>query len=103
MAVALLAVWIATGRALRELVGAAGVLLSFLHAQVAQRYVEAEARREVPFVSCHRWSARYFVGREIAWFAYFATGRCWSALVGCGLFIAYPAWRKWWSARSMRG
>lgn len=101
-AASLAEVMVVTHGGLREAIGSAGVMLSFLHAQVAQRHAEADAAREVPLVSCHRWSARYFVAREIAWFAYFATGRCWSALVGCVLFLVYPAWRKWLLDRMRR-
>ncbi len=99
VAAVLAAVVIATGNHWREWIGAAGVLGSFLSAQVADRLAEREASRPVPTVACHRWSGRYFVGREVAWFAYFATGRCWSSLIGCGLFLAYPAWRRWWRVR----
>lgn len=95
VAATLAVVTVATGSAPREWIGAAGVLGSFLHAQVADRMAEAEANRAAPSVACHRYAARYFVLREVAWFAYFATGRCWSALVGCVLFLVYPLWRRW--------
>ena len=98
VALVLSAVTIATGSAWREWIGAVGVLGTFLHAQVADRMAEAEAARPAPTVACHRYAGRYFVLREVAWFAYFATGRCWSALVGCALFLVYPIWRRWWRA-----
>lgn len=100
VAATLAVVVIATGNAWREWIGAAGVLGSFCHAQIGVRFAEADAARTVPAVHCHRWSGRYFALREVAWFAYFATGRAWSALVGCVLFLVYPLWRKWWRRRN---
>ena len=100
VAATLAVVVIATGNAWREWIGAAGVLGSFLHATVGDRLAEREAARHVPTVDCHRWSVRYFALREAAWFLYFATGRAWSALVGCVLFLVYPVWRKWWRRRN---
>lgn len=102
VALALAAVCLATGNHPREWVGAVGVLGSFLHAQVSDRLAEGEAHAETPSTPCHPWAGRYFVLREVAWVAYFATGRCWSALVGCGVFLAYPVWRGWWRARHPR-
>lgn len=99
VALVLAVVVLATGNHTREWIGAAGVLGSFLHAQVSDRLAEREASRAIPAVTCHRMARIYFVTREIAWFAYFATGRCWSALVGCALFLIYPAWRRWWRVR----
>lgn len=83
----------------REWLAAAGVLGSFGHAQVSDRLAEREAARERPAVACHAMAGRYFIAREVAWVAYFATGRCWSALVGCAVFLAYPPWRRWWRRR----
>lgn len=100
VALILSVVVLATGGHAREWVGACGVLGSFLHGQVSDRLAESEAARVAPSVSCHRWSGRYFFLREVAWFAYFASGRCWSALVGCVVFLVYPAWRRWWRARN---
>lgn len=79
-----------------------GVTLSFLHAQGAASAAEAsreEPPREassVPFVRV------YYVGRELAWAAYFVADGGWSALAGCVAFLAYPAWRAW-SRRRARG
>lgn len=89
----------ATGGNWREWLGSGAVLLSFAHAQVSDRFQAREAARTNPGVECHRWSNRYFAAREVAWFAYFATGHCWSALVGCAVFIAYGPWRKWWRTK----
>jgi hypothetical protein len=53
-------------------------------------------------VSCYRWSTRLFVGKEIVWLAYFTASRTYSALVGVLVFLAYPAWRRYWR-RAKRG
>jgi len=92
-----LAVTLLATRAPRiEWIGAGAVLLSFAHAQVAERYAEKDRERTVPDVSCRAWLRRYFIGKEALWVIYFATRGAWSALVGCGVFLAYPAWRAWW-------
>ena len=82
-----------------EVVGAGAVLLSFAHGQVADRLAEAEGERDVATVECHRWATRYFLGKETLWLAYFVAHRSWSALAGVALFLAYPAWRRWWLRR----
>lgn len=97
-AAVLIVVALATGGAL-ELLGAGAVLGSFAHAQVADRLAEREAARERPAVECHRWAARYLVGKELLWCAYFVLHGSWSALAGVGLFLAYPSWRRWWRRR----
>ncbi len=79
-----------------EFVGAGAVLLSFAHAQVADRLAEQEAIREVVTVTCHRWATRYLVGKETLWLVYFIAHRSWSALAGVVLFLVYPVWRRYW-------
>lgn len=88
-----------TGGGIVEQVGSLAVLLSFGHAQVANRLAEREAAREHATVECHRWAARYFIGKEALWFVYFVLHHSWSALAGVGLFLVYPAWRRFWRAR----
>jgi hypothetical protein len=95
-----------SGKGWIEYLGAAAVLASFGHAQVADRMVE---RQEIEsrftanmlgnggsatFVHCYRWSLRYFIAKEALWLGYFVAHRSWSALVGVGVFLAYPLWRK---------
>lgn len=114
VAAILAAVAIATGGRAVELVGAAAVTLSFAHAQVADRLAEAERERrayvrfadgndDAHAVACHRWATRYLIGKEMLWLAYFVAHRSWSALTGVGLFLAYPAWRRWWRAHRPLG
>lgn len=82
-----------------EVVGAVAVQASFGHAGIAVRLQEREQLRERPEVDCYRWLGRYFIGKEVAWFIYFVAHQSWSALVGVGVFLAYPVWRHWWRKR----
>jgi hypothetical protein len=108
---------IALGRAddWREWVAALGVQLGFHHASVANRLQESQSelqdRRGDGFlypevaahhVECVRWLDRYWVGKEIAWVAYFLSTGAVSALVGCAVFLAHPFWRRWYRARKPR-
>lgn len=99
VAAVLTAVALVTGPGLIELVGAAAVTLSFAHTQVADRLAEREAARSSASVACHRWAARYLVGKEVLWLAYFVAHRSWSALAGVVLFLGYAPWRRWWRSR----
>jgi hypothetical protein len=98
-----------TGGGLLQWVSALAVLLSFMHAQVADRMTEKQqdlARRGWAggeYVECWRWSRRYFMGKELAWCAVFTMGRAWPALAGVGLFLAYPVWREVWRHRQRTG
>ncbi len=100
VAIALVLVVSLTGGGWIEAIGAAAVLASFGHAQVAERMREREARKLEPDVACHRWSLVYFIAKELFWLGYFVAHRSWAALVGVGLFLAYPLWRKWWRSGS---
>lgn len=85
-----------TGAKPIEYVGSLAVLFTFMHAQVGFRFSEAaQNNADSPtIVSCHRWSTRYFMAKEALWFVYFFALGAWSALVGVGVFLAYPFWRK---------
>lgn len=118
----------ATGRLAHqaEWVGALAVLLTFCHVQVADRLAEAErARAEAQasearekiltpaeltkaeeavrhlghHVECHAWARRYLVSKELCWLVYFTLLGAYSALVGVGVFLAYPVWRAWYKRR----
>lgn len=99
VAVVLAVVAIAAGGGVLELLGAGAVVLTFGHAQVADRLAERDAVRSRPSVPCHRWATRYLVGKETLWCAYFVLHQSWSALAGVALFLAYPSWRRWWRRR----
>lgn len=92
----LLAVIIATGGRWVEYIGATAVFFSFMHAQVSDRMAEAQADMPVPSVECYRWSQRYFFIKEAMWLVYFVSLQAWSALVGVGVFLLYPVWRRYY-------
>lgn len=95
VACVLLAVAIMSGKDV-EILAAIAVTLTFAHAQVADRMAEQNAGMRDPYVECYWLSIRYFVTKEAVWAIYFIYIGAWSALVGAGLFLLYPLWRKWW-------
>lgn len=90
------AVVVLTNGSALEWIAVGAVTASFAHGQVAERMAAKEAAREKPDVHCHAWSTRYFVGKEILWFVYFAAKGSYAALAGVVLFLLYPVWRKLW-------
>lgn len=98
VAVALATVAIVRG-SWQEWIAAVAVLATFGHASVAERMREREAARVVPTVECHRALWLYYGAKEFAWVAYFVATEAFAALVGCAVFLAYPAWRRWWRTR----
>lgn len=76
-----------------ELVGSLAVLLTFGHAQIADRLAEQEGLRDKPTVDCHRMMWWYFGAKEMCWLFYFLFTHTYSALVGVFVFLAYPVWR----------
>jgi hypothetical protein len=87
---------LASGGGAVEWIGAAAVFCSFRHGIIADRMAERQAVAVKPDVHCWRLAGRYFVAKELLWVGYFVAHRSYAALVGCGLFLAYPAWRKLW-------
>ena len=89
---------IATGREKLwvEWLAALAVWLTFQHASISFRLQEAEERRTVFEVECHKKLKWYFLGKEACWFAYFTALGAWSALVGVFVFLLYPWWRHAW-------
>jgi hypothetical protein len=79
-----------------EWIGSLAVLAGFQHAIISQRMAEREAARERPSVECFRKAIWYWIAKEILWTSYFIAMRSWSALIGCGVFLLYPFWRKAW-------
>lgn len=99
VAVVLFTVAVLTGNNLADWIAAIAVLLTFQHAQIADRLAEREAVRDHPTVECHYKLRRYFIMKELFWCAVFVLNKTWPALVGVGVFLAYPMWRKWWRTR----
>jgi hypothetical protein len=89
----LVAVWLSTGHQYRDLLGSVAVYLGHCCASIGARMEERQTG-PMPAVTCVRWFWRYYVAKEITWFAYFVWAQTWSALVGCVLFAIYPVWRK---------
>jgi len=77
-----------------ELLAAVAVLLSFGHAQIADRLAEKEEQKAEPDVSCYKKLRFYFIGKELFWCLYFIMNHSYSALAGVFIFLAYPFWRK---------
>lgn len=96
---ALVVVNVLAGTSWPEWIGAGAVLLSFGHAAVSDRMAERQAAMSKPDVECYKWSWRYFIGKEVLWVAYFILHHSYSALVGCGVFLVYPLWRKLYRQR----
>lgn len=100
VALVLLGVVIATRGGWLEALGAVAVLAAFGNAQVAWRMAESEATKLKPDVECHKWSGRYLFTKELLWLAYFVAHKSWAALVGVGVFLLYPLWRRWYRKRN---
>lgn len=79
-----------------EIIASLAVLLSFGHAQIADRLAEKEALKTIPDVFCYRKLWYYFMGKEVLWMIYFLMNRSYSALVGVFAFLIYPVWRTWY-------
>lgn len=91
----LLAVNFLTGKLFTiEVLAAIAVVLTFGHAQIADRLAEQESLRSVPQVDCYRKMRYYFLGKEVLWLLYFFLNHSYSALVGVFIFLAYPVWRS---------
>ena len=99
----LVPVAIVSGGNLADWLGAAAVLLTFMHGQISFDFQEAQVKMPDPDVSCYRWSGRYFVSKEVLWIATFSVLQAWPLLVGTIIFASYPYWRggfrNWMSQR----
>lgn len=86
-----------------EWIVALAVFRTFSNASVQWRLQEAEEKRTIHDVECHRLASRYFLQKEILWFLSFTLMGAWSALVGVGVFLIYPWWRTTWVNARERG
>lgn len=95
---ALLALAASTEGTPRAWLAAGAVLLTFAHAQVANRLDEAEGSRprDEHHVECRRWLDRYWTAKEALWCLTFVVYDQRAALVGAVLFLLYPPWRQLW-------
>lgn len=76
-----------------EILAAIAVLLTFGHAQIADRMAEQESLKAQPTIECYKKMCYYFMGKEILWFIYFLLNHSYSALIGVVIFLVYPIWR----------
>jgi len=79
---------------LPDVVCVIAVWVTFLHAQVADRMQEKQAKMSTPDVECFRWSNRYFLIKESLWILFFLLLKSYPALIGSVVFFIYPYWRK---------
>lgn len=77
-----------------EILGSIAVLLTFGHAQIADRLAEKQGKLDKPTVECYRNMWYYYVGKEVCWLLYFTSCHAYSALVGVVVFLVYPIWRR---------
>lgn len=82
-----------------DLLAAGAVLLTFGHAQIADRMMEKEKEKAQPDVECYQKLLYYYVGKEVLWFLYFLLNQSYSALVGVVVFLIYPIWRRFYRGR----
>jgi hypothetical protein len=77
---------------------ALAVLLTFSHAQIADRLSEAEGARppSVYSVHCRHLLDRYWSAKEATWIGVFVAIGNLPAIAGCVVLGAYPLWRRWW-------
>lgn len=94
VALVLSAVALVSRKGAIEWLGVAAVLITWMHASVADRLAA-----QPHAVECHAWARRYWIAKECLWFVYFAWLGAWSALAGVVLFLAYTQWREAWRAR----
>ncbi len=85
-----------TGNKLSEWIGSIAVFCAFSHASISQRLAEREERKTVPDVECYWKLIYFFIAKEILFGLYFIMHQSYIALIGVGLFILYPIWRKLW-------
>jgi hypothetical protein len=71
-------------------------MLTFQHAQIGDRLQERQDKLEVKTVECYHKLNKLFAAKEIVWILAFILMGNYAAIVGSGLFFAYPFWRKYY-------
>lgn len=91
---------LASGKGIIEWIGVFAVFFTFAHMSVADRLREREEARankgEEVMVECFYKLDRYYLLKEVCWFAYFLLLGAWSALAGVIVFLLYGPWRRLW-------
>lgn len=96
VAVVLVAQMLFTEFSTQEIIGSLAVLITFMHASVADRMQEKMAAQTNPEVECHKWLNRYFMSKEVLWIIYFILTGAFAAITGAIVFFLYPLWRKYY-------
>lgn len=76
-----------------------GILFAFARTTVADRMQEAQARASTKTVQCYKWFTGYLIGGEICWLLVFLLSGNYVAMSSIPLFLAYPAWRRYYRRR----
>lgn len=72
----------------KEWIGTAAVLITFIQYQKSLQIEEAQKEQKSII-------ARLGIGKDLLFFTYFLLSETYAPLVGAGIFLSYPAWRKW--------
>lgn len=70
------------------------ILLTFNHAQIADRLQEKQKDMAKPTVECYHKLNKLFTAKEIMWIVCFILMQNYAAIVGSALISLYPYWRK---------
>jgi len=73
--------------------GAAAVLVTFLHGQLSFDMQESQRKMAEPTVANYHWSGRLFVTKELLWIMTFIMTGSWPLCAGSVIFATYPRWR----------
>lgn len=77
----------------------AAIIMTFQHAQIADRLQERQAKMAVPDVACYYKLNWLFAIKEILWITAFIMLKTWSAIIGADMFALYPLWRKYYRSK----
>lgn len=70
------------------------IMLTFNHAQIADRLQEDQQNKPSPTVPCYWKLNKLFIAKEIMWITAFFWMHNYAAIIGSVLFAIYPKWRK---------
>lgn len=87
---------ILSSNTLASWVSALGVTMTVAKAQIADRMNEDQLLQTRPSVECYRWNVAYTILGEICWALVFLITHTYPALVGVGIMLSYPLWRRWY-------
>lgn len=90
---------ILSGGKLTDWIGAAAVLLTFMHGQLSFDLQESQEQLPQATVPSFKWSGRLFIAKEALWLVTFMMLGAWPLFVATLIFAAYPAWRRWLRSR----